>query len=84
MSPSIIKNSIIIVSYIPYFFTQPKIGDIVIVKHPHKNISIIKRIQKIKNNKYYILGDNSYQSTDSRDFGYIDKSLIIAKKINLK
>ena len=57
-----------------------EIGDIVVASHPNtKNKLIIKMIHKIYQNKFDLRGDNSFSSTDSRDFGLIELNLIIGK-----
>jgi len=57
-----------------------KIGDIVVASHPKtKNKLIIKRIHRIYQNKFDLRGDNSFSSTDSREFGLIELDLIIGK-----
>lgn len=62
-----------------YIFSKPKIGDIVVVKKGGKDI--VKRIQKVHDREYFVEGDNKQQSTDSRNFGPIDKSEIVGKVI---
>lgn len=42
---------------------------------------MIKRIQKIRGNEYFVVGDNKKESTDSRNFGWIKKDQIIGKVI---
>ena len=79
MSPFINNSNLIIVSFFPYLFKKPQVNDVIILKHPKKNINIIKRIQSIDNNKYFVTGDNREKSTDSRIFGLIDESLILSK-----
>jgi len=61
-----------------YIF-KPKEGDIVILKHPKKNIKIIKRIVKIDKDGYSVEGDNRANSFDSRKFGPVKRNMIIAK-----
>ena len=57
-----------------------EIGDIVVASHPKiKSKLIIKRIHRIYNNKFDLRGDNSFQSTDSREFGLVELDLIIGK-----
>ena len=57
-----------------------EIGDIVVVSHPKtKKELIIKRIHRIYQNKFDLRGDNSFSSTDSREFGLIELDLIIGK-----
>ncbi|MEO5690879.1 MAG: S26 family signal peptidase [Candidatus Saccharimonadales bacterium] len=57
--------------------TNPRytVGDIVIAKRG--DIEVIKRITKIEQERLWIEGDNSSKSTDSRQFGWIDKSDIL-------
>src|SRR5690606_16369058 len=62
-----------------------KIKDIALFKHPIKKDQIyIKRVHSIrtiedKEYKFFMRGDNSLQSEDSRVFGEIDQSDIICK-----
>ena len=57
-----------------------EIGDIVVASHPKtKNKLIIKRIHKIYQNKFDLRGDNSLESTDSRELGLFELDLIIGK-----
>lgn len=62
-----------------YLFSKPKKGDIVVVKVNGRDI--IKRIQKYDDRRIFVTGDNQKKSTDSRNFGPIDKSEIIGKVI---
>jgi len=59
--------------------TKLRPGSIVIVKRKDKEI--IKRLNKIRGNKLYILGDNLVRSTDSREFGWITKEDVLATVI---
>ena len=54
-------------------------GDAVVLKHPKTNELILKRVSKIKNGRYDVLGDNKNQSTDSRHFGSISEEMIVGK-----
>lgn len=78
MEPTLKHNQTVIVSSIPFFFGQPKVEDVVILQHGR---CIIKRIIKIKENKIFVAGDNSKESTDSRGFGWISNKRIIGKVI---
>lgn len=55
---------------------RPRLGDIVIAKP--KDREVIKRVFKISSAGYFLLGDNSAYSTDSRTFGWLTKRQIIA------
>ncbi len=49
-----------------------KTGDIAVFTHQTHGF-MIKKIDHIKNDKYYMLG-TSADSIDSRDFGYVEKN----------
>lgn len=79
MEPIIKDNALSVVSGIPYLLGKPKKGDIVLCNI--KNTYFIKRIHRVKNNEYYVAGDNKNDSYDSRAFGYVNRKKIIAKII---
>src|SRR5437868_13478926 len=60
-----------------YFFDKPQTKDVVIIRRGKQKL--VKRVQKNFNNKYFVLGDNTKHSTDSRRFGWVDKKDIIGK-----
>ncbi len=66
----------------PYINQTLNIGDILLFNHPYKKHNkLVKRITKIKGDSLYFLeGDNSFNSSDSRTFGYINKKSIIGIK----
>jgi nickel-type superoxide dismutase maturation protease len=78
MEPALKHNQIIIASSIPYIFRKPHTGDIVVLSHSK---CIIKRIVKVKENEVFVVGDNKNESTDSRNFGWVNKKEIIGKVI---
>jgi signal peptidase I len=57
-----------------------KEGDIVIFNHKdYSGMDIIKRIKRIDNERYYLIGDNAKNSLDSRALGLIEASAIKGK-----
>jgi len=62
-----------------YWFLNPKIGDLVAIKVNGKEM--VKRIQSTNGRRYFVVGDNEKESTDSRNFGWIRKSEIIGKVV---
>ena len=54
-------------------------GDVVIVHH--NNQDKIKRVRQITSDKIFLTGDNFLQSTDSRDFGWLDVTLVLARVV---
>lgn len=60
-----------------------KCGDIALARHPFKqSVRIIKRVREISaEGKYYLVGDNAAESTDSRSFGAISPADILGKAV---
>jgi nickel-type superoxide dismutase maturation protease len=54
-----------------------KPGQVVIVRHDGKEK--IKRINEIKDNQIFLLGDYEQASTDSRHFGWVGQEYVIAR-----
>lgn len=83
MEPSINDGDYVLVSWLPYIFSKPKVKDIIVLRYPGKKMIIIKRISRIKGNKYFVSGDNRSLSVDSRTFGPISKEAIIGKVLTV-
>lgn len=60
-------------------FPQP--GDIVVVSHPHQpHKRLIKRVSAVLDNqRYFVVGDNPLESTDSRTFGPVSLEQILGQ-----
>lgn len=54
-------------------------GDVVIVRHD--DLDKIKRVKEVEADKVFLTGDNFLQSTDSRDFGWLEGQSVIAKVV---
>lgn len=61
------------------YFRKVGVGDIVLVAHG--GLEKVKRVEKLKNDHVYVVGDNPYASTDSRSFGWLHESAIFARVI---
>jgi len=79
MSPKISEGNEILVSSIPFIFLNPRCGDVVAFKKGNK--VFIKRIKKVEEDKYYLIGDNDKDSFDSRKFGSVYRKNVIGKVI---
>lgn len=55
------------------------VGDVVIIHHA--GLDKIKRVTDIRNDEIFLTGDNALESTDSRDFGWLNRGAIIAKVV---
>lgn len=71
----------ILIDPFAYQKIMPKVGDIIVTIHPdHPELTIIKRITDInQDGSYFLTGDNSNESTDSRHWGTIKLEDIIGK-----
>ena len=76
MQPTINPGQLVIISSLPYLFSNPKVKDIIAFKSDQK--LILKRIIKIKEDTYLVEGDNKQ---DSKSYGWINKSNLIGKVI---
>ncbi len=61
----------------------PRVGDIVIVRHPFRSdVKMVKRVTAVtENNRFHLQGDNpsSLESSDSRSFGPLPNSHILGR-----
>lgn len=64
-------------------YAELEIGDIALAQHPFKqSVKIIKRIKEISpEGKYFLVGDNLSESSDSRAFGAIAAKDILGKAV---
>lgn len=79
MEPTLKHGDSVLACHIAYKLSRPKKDHIVVVTHPTKGIPIIKRITKAKDSKFFLEGDNAKKSTDSNDFGWIERNRILGK-----
>jgi len=56
-------------------------GDAIALQRSGSDILLLKRIEKIQDSKYFVLGDNQFASTDSGVFGFITKQEILGRVI---
>lgn len=61
------------------WYNRLKVGDVVIFRHDNKEK--IKRISRVNGDQIELLGDNTSDSADSKQFGFVQLSDISAKVI---
>ena len=79
MHPSLQPGQDVLAFNWAYLGKKPKVGDIVVIRYGDKEI--VKRIQSINDRTYFVQGDNTNESTDSRDFGSVNLDQIVGKVI---
>jgi phage repressor protein C with HTH and peptisase S24 domain len=75
MAPTLVPGQLVV----GRFTSDLHSGDVVIVVH--NGLEKIKRIEKQQGDLLYLLGDNPAESTDSRNFGWVQASSIVAKVV---
>jgi phage repressor protein C with HTH and peptisase S24 domain len=75
MEPTLKAGQIVLASSL----LRCRTGDVVVLAH--NGLEKIKRIEKLENTRVFIVGDNPAASTDSRSFGWIPQSAVIARVI---
>jgi nickel-type superoxide dismutase maturation protease len=76
MTPGLPAGTLIVAVSWPRSF---KAGHIVIIRH--NGLEKIKRITQIQGDQVYVTGDNPDASTDSRHFGWLPVSTIMARVV---
>ena len=81
MRPLLEPNDEVLVDIKAYRQNKPKVGDIVVVRHPHDpNLEMIKRVTEVfAHNRYFLKGDNPAFSTDSRSFGAVELNHLLGR-----
>ena len=96
MEPTLHNNQHLGISLVSYLWEPPKAGDVVILSYiDNRNVHFVKRITgtpgeqvnwqgkllTLKENQFFVEGDNRDHSTDSRVFGPIEGRQIIGKVV---
>ncbi len=84
MIPTLEQGDFILIDTWSYKTKKPAVGDVVVFKHTASSVFMVKRVstppkRPQQENQYFLLGDNEFDSMDSRHFGFIDKAAIQGK-----
>ncbi|MGK7929274.1 MAG: nickel-type superoxide dismutase maturation protease [Spirulina sp.] len=81
MLPLLKPGEEILIDLQAYQKTLPRVGDLVIARHPQNpELKIVKRVTIIlENGDCFLQGDNLRESTDSRMFGVVKCDYILGK-----
>lgn len=79
MKPTFLDGDTVFVNKLFYLLARPRIGDIVVFRLPKDKRLLIKRVVDIRENVFFVIGDNKKESTDSRSYGFIKQKAILGK-----
>jgi signal peptidase I len=91
MTPTLLSGERVLFDRLAYVRGRPKRGDIVLVRHPRRSgLLIIKRVTGLAGDdlnehgvlgpgEYWLAGDNPAESTDSRSFGPVRGTQLLAR-----
>ena len=90
MSPALLPGERVLFDRLAFARHRPRTGDIVLVQHPDRpGQRLVKRItavpgdtaggRTLERREYWVEGDNAVASTDSRAFGPVSRSHLLAR-----
>lgn len=79
MAPTFAANDKLFVSKLLYKIMSPKVDDVVVLTDPRDKRLILKKVDGVFGDKYFVVGENLTESTDSRTFGAVNKRQIVGK-----
>lgn len=79
MLPIYKPGDVVLISSLPYLFSKPRIGDIIVFRKD--KISMIKKISEIAENGFIVEGENVDDSLDSATLGIISEKDVLGKVI---
>lgn len=84
MRPTLLPGDIVLIALLPSgdgVSRLPNTGDVLLCKHPYqRGAHILKRLEHITaDGRFFMVGDNPSESTDSRAFGALDRDRVIGR-----
>jgi inner membrane protease subunit 1 len=90
MSPSLLPGERVLFDRLAFTRNRPRVGDVALLQHPGRpELRVVKRItavagdivagRALADGDYWVQGDNLGASTDSRSFGPVRRSHLLAR-----
>ena len=83
MLPAYRDGDVVLIDPGAFSESLPKPGDVVLVAHPfRRGVKMIKRVDHVTaDGRFFVVGDNHAESTDSRSFGPLRATQLIGRVI---
>lgn len=83
MEPLVQEGDFVVAESMSYLFLRPRVGQVVLARHPARgNMLLVKRIVAENQGCYWLEGDNSLASEDSRALGWFQRGDLKGKVIH--
>ncbi len=79
MHPTLRHGQLVLVSERCYQRRAPRAGEVALLTHPHRDLTLVKRVIRVDDQGVWVEGDNPPESEDSRHFGPVRVSSCIAR-----
>jgi len=80
MQPTFHEGDAVLVEEGAYVDLLPSPGEVVLARHPFRDILMVKRVSHITpEGRAFLVGDNPAQSTDSRAWGVLRRDLLVGR-----
>lgn len=76
MRPTLLPGSIV---WATGWYRRLRVGDVVIILH--EGLEKVKRIERVRPGYVFVVGDNPADSTDSRQFGWLELRHVVGKML---
>lgn len=89
MMPLCKEGDFILLDKLSYFVFRPRVGDVVVLRHPQEERRLLLKYvvkEKLDGNRmfYWVEGVNKPESSDSRNFGWVPRELVLGRAIVVK
>ncbi len=72
MQPTLVDGDYLLAKPVPVSTLAVLDGKMVIAKHPHTGVEIVKRVESVRPGGLWLLSDNPAEGSDSRRFGIVN------------
>jgi len=82
MEPTYVDGDYVLFEKVSVYLNRVQPGDVIAFHYPlDPSIRLVKRVEVVEDGRFFVVGDNAAESSDSREWGPVDRSLLIGKAI---